>query len=62
MKPVFGQFKDLKTWDGPWVNDDVIVDIALDSFLLNGFEKTVLHLVHNAKKNSDVYLRNRQEW
>jgi hypothetical protein len=53
----FGQFQDLKTWGGasgwggPWVNDNVKVDVTSDAFLLNGFEKIILHLVHNAIKS-----------
>jgi hypothetical protein len=52
----FGQYEDLKTWGGatgwggPWVNDSVTANVTSDAFLINGFEKTVLHLVHNATK------------
>lgn len=52
----FGQYEDLKSWGGasgwggPWVNDTVQANVTSDPFLLNGFEKTVLHLVHNATK------------
>jgi hypothetical protein len=52
----FGQYEDLKTWGGatgwggPWANDSVKANVTSDAFLINGFEKTVLHLAHNATK------------
>ena len=52
----FGQYEDLKTWGGahgwggPWANDVVQANIPSDPFLINGVEKAVLHLAHNATK------------
>jgi hypothetical protein len=52
----FGQYEDLKTWGGatgwggPWINDSVQANVTSDPFLINGFEKIVLHLAHNATK------------
>ncbi|WP_316746799.1 hypothetical protein [Pedobacter gandavensis] len=52
----FGQWSDLKNWGGatgwggPWDNDDVKAGIASDPFLVNGFDKKVLHLAQNASK------------
>ena len=52
----FGQYEDLKTWGGahgwggPWANDIVQANVPSDPFLMNGVEKAVLHLAHNATK------------
>ncbi len=52
----FGQYEDLKTWGGatgwggPWVNNSVTANETSDPFLINGFGKAVLHLVHNTTK------------
>ncbi len=52
----FGSLADFKNWGaanawgGPWVNDDVKAGEASDAFLVNGFGKTAIHLVHNAAK------------
>ncbi|WP_316826348.1 hypothetical protein [Pedobacter miscanthi] len=46
----FGQFADLKTWGaatgwgGSWENDEVKANTASDAFLVNGFDRKVLHL------------------
>lgn len=49
----FGSFDDLKTW-GPrkgygsvWKNELIEANVASDPFLINGFDKKVLHLYHD---------------
>ncbi|MBN9383549.1 MAG: hypothetical protein J0H74_22515 [Chitinophagaceae bacterium] len=50
----FGQWDDLKTWGaasgwgGPWMNDSIKAGIASDAFLINGFDKRIVHVSHNA--------------
>lgn len=52
----FGKPEDLKSWGssngwgGPWMNDTVKANIPSDAFLINGFEKKMVHLTHDAKK------------
>lgn len=47
----FGKWNDLKNWGaptgwgGPWEKDTVKAGISSDPYLINGFEKRVLHLV-----------------
>jgi hypothetical protein len=53
----FGQWADLKTWGGatgwggPWDKDQVKANVASDAFLVNGFDKKVLHLSQNSSKS-----------
>jgi len=35
-------------WGGPWVDDDVKAGVPSDPFLVDGFDKRVLHLHHDA--------------
>lgn len=50
----FGKPSDLQqwgapnAWGGPWINDTVKAGIASDAFLINGFDRKVLHLSHTA--------------
>ncbi len=50
----FGDYDELRHfgprsgWGGPWVDDDVRVDVPSDPFLVAGFERRVLHLHHTA--------------
>lgn len=50
----FGRWDDLKTWGpaggwgGPWINDSVKAGIASDAFLINGFDKRVVHISDSA--------------
>lgn len=50
----FGRWDDLKTWGaasgwgGPWINDSVREGIASDAFLINGFDKRVVHISDSA--------------
>lgn len=50
----FGEWNDLKSWGaatgwgGPWINDAVKAGEVSDAFLINGFDKKVLHLSHNS--------------
>ncbi len=52
----FGKWDDLKKWGpkngygGPWSNDTVKQNKASDPFLIQGFDRAVLHLSHNQKK------------
>ncbi len=34
-------------WGGPWLDDTVAANVASKPYLINGFDKKVLHLVHN---------------
>ncbi|HVW60495.1 MAG TPA: hypothetical protein VHC48_10680, partial [Puia sp.] len=50
----FGRWDDLKTWGpaggwgGPWINDIVKAGVASDAFLINGFDKRVVHISDSA--------------
>ena len=50
----FGKLRELSTWGatngwgGVWSGDDVKKNIASDPFLVNGFDKRILHLAHDA--------------
>ncbi len=50
----FGTMEDLKGfgpaagWGGPWLNDAVRADEPSQPYLINGFERRVLHLSHDA--------------
>lgn len=50
----FGQWNDLKDWGGAtgwggvWDNDEVKANVVSDAFLVNGFEKKVLHLAQQS--------------
>lgn len=50
----FGSLKDInewganKGWGGPWMNDTVKANTPSDAFLINGFERVILHLSHKA--------------
>jgi hypothetical protein len=50
----FGKWKDLKTWGaatgwgGTWMNDSVKANTSSDAFLINGFNKKVLHVSDSA--------------
>ncbi|GAA4195626.1 hypothetical protein GCM10022289_00080 [Pedobacter jeongneungensis] len=50
----FGQWNDLKDWGGAtgwggvWDNDEVKSNIPSDAFLVNGFDKKVLHLAQQS--------------
>ena len=50
----FGTPADLKQWGGtngwggPWMKDEVKAGAASEGFLINGFEKRILHLSHEA--------------
>lgn len=52
----FGQWSDLKNWGGatgwggPWDNDEVKANIPSDAFLVNGFDKKVLHLAQKSSQ------------
>jgi hypothetical protein len=37
-------------WGGVWLGDDVKAGQASDPFLINGFDKRLLHLAHNSKE------------
>ncbi|MGD1891602.1 MAG: hypothetical protein ACFB15_13535 [Cyclobacteriaceae bacterium] len=49
----FGQIEDLKNWGasngwgGVWMNETVQANTASDAFLISGFNRKLLHLVHN---------------
>ena len=49
----FGQWEDLKAWGpvkgygGPWSDDLVTAGQPSDPFLVNGFERKILHLAHD---------------
>lgn len=49
----FGQWEDLKTWGpvkgygGPWSNDLVKAGQPSEPFLVNGFDRKILHLAHD---------------
>ncbi len=48
--PWFGQLSDLERWGppagfgGPWKDDDVVAGTPSEPFLINGFQKRILHL------------------
>jgi len=50
----FGQWNDLQQWGaatgwgGPWIKDTVKAGVSSDAFLINGFDKKILHLSHAA--------------
>lgn len=52
----FGQWSDLKTWGGatgwggPWDNDAVKANTPSDAFLINNFNKKVLHLTQTSEQ------------
>jgi hypothetical protein len=52
----FGQPEELEEWGpengwgGPWVNDTINAGQISEPFLINGFEKKVLHLAHDANQ------------
>ncbi|SEW53130.1 hypothetical protein [Chitinophaga arvensicola] len=52
----FGSWEELKSWGpangwgGPWINDTVKAGQASDAFLLNGFDKKILHLSHDVNE------------
>ncbi|MEJ2903191.1 hypothetical protein [Pedobacter panaciterrae] len=52
----FGQWSDLKTWGGatgwggPWDNDAVKANTTSDAFLINNFNKKVLHLTQTSEQ------------
>ncbi|WP_288878976.1 hypothetical protein [Pedobacter panaciterrae] len=52
----FGQWSDLKTWGGatgwggPWHNDAVKANTPSDAFLINNFNKKVLHLTQTSEQ------------
>ena len=52
----FGQWSDLKTWGGatgwggPWDNDAVKANTPSDAFLINNFNKKVLHLTQPSEQ------------
>lgn len=53
----FGNYEDLKTWGpasgwgGPWINDEVKANTPSDPFLLNGFDRRILHLAVGGGQN-----------
>jgi hypothetical protein len=50
----FGTAEDLKQWGaasgwgGPWINDTIMAGEPSDAFLINGFERKILHLSHQS--------------
>ncbi len=52
----FGKWNDLKAWGpadgwgGPWMNDSVQAGVPSDPFLINGFDKKILHLTDSASQ------------
>ncbi|CAF0742171.1 unnamed protein product [Adineta ricciae] len=52
----FEQFEDLQSWGEPWTNDFIQANVASDPFLIYGFKKTVLHLMHNTTRSVDFTL------
>lgn len=56
----FGDYEDLKTWGpasgygGPWIEDNVKANVPSDPFLVDGFDKRVVHLAVGQKKSNAV--------
>ncbi|WP_242631720.1 hypothetical protein [Rubripirellula amarantea] len=59
--PWFGTYDDLKTWGpanaygGPWVEDNVKANTPSDPFLVNGFERRIVHFAVGKHRTSQGF-------